>query len=99
MKEVGEFFVGLVFIALSVITGGFVFMKMWNWLIAEPLNIETISYGSGVALSLFLSYTKIRVKDADDEEKGVEVMAKRFFKGLALSGIFLFIGWIVSLCI
>lgn len=98
MEEFGKFMFGLILIGVAILIGGFVFFKMWNWLLVPSLDVIELNYTSGVAISTFLIYIKYKVPK-EEEEPSIKESLEAVGKALLHSGFLLLIGWVVSLFI
>lgn len=97
MEDLGKITWSLILMFLSTLAGGFVTMKLWNWLLVPSIEVNDIAYGYGVAIGVFISFIKMRVPTDREGERGISELNESFCKILALYGLYLLIGWIVSL--
>lgn len=97
MEDLGKFVWSLVLMTISMLAGGFVTMKLWNWLLVPALEVNVLSYGYGVGVGVFLAFMKMKVPEKDEESLDISESNARLGRVLIIYSLFLLIGWVVSL--
>lgn len=85
IKAVGSLLSAILFIPIGLTLDGWVFSKMWNWLLVPFVHFE-ITIPQAVGLSMFVYAITFRISDLDTKDKGVWGL---FFKKVLFRLIFL----------
>ena len=97
MEDFGKFCYVLLLVLLGTLISGFVFMKMWGWVIEPTFNTITLNFAqaTGVCMVLsFLFYRKGEKKDAN-----IKDLTTLFIDQIFVQLLFLGIAKIASLYI
>jgi len=92
----GKLFVGSVMIFLSVIWGGFVFMKLWKWFIVPTFDTKPLLLIQAIGTIMVVSLVTHRNIKAEKDQDWEDIV-KGFFIACFVSVGALFFGWIASL--
>ena len=96
MKELKEFFWGIIIMVIELLLSGLIILKLWNWFITITFNIPELDLVKAMGLCLVINLFMIKLKKKDKELKEVKYL---FLKKVIFLLILLFEGWIVSLFI
>ncbi|MEM1134943.1 MAG: hypothetical protein AAGI07_03820 [Bacteroidota bacterium] len=97
MKDNNEFPFALATIMVRLIAEGFVFMKLWNWMVAPLFQLQPLgvyeSFGLIVILNFLKGYKSIEYEAGFTSELIVNALTKE----LVYSFFFLMLGALISL--
>lgn len=72
MENFGKVCFGVLAILLASIYGGFVFSKLWIWIIQQSFSVKSLSVYECIGIMFFIgSFIKTTQKEEDDESKTV----------------------------
>lgn len=98
MENLGKLCYTVALVIISMITGAFVFIKLWQWFIITSFQATPITIPQALGIMLFVGYLKPKAK-TEDEKITIKKLTESFFETL-LQGVFaLLIGWIITLFI
>jgi len=96
MEQFGKFILGLILVVVSVIFGGFVLSKLWDWFMVYAFALPSISIP--VALGISMTVTLITgAKESKDDMETCRDFFEKIIKIVARQAMFLLMGWIVYL--
>lgn len=86
---------GIFALLISTLFGGYVFMKLWNWIIVTTFEAQTLTLAQSIGLMLIYGYVKS--KPNREDETTFDDIVKSFVETIVLAFWALGIGWIVTL--
>lgn len=99
METLGKIFVGLVLGTISILFGGFLFMKLWVWFIHPVfVGLPVLTFGQSVGITFFISVIKYK-QTKEDENRDFDDIVSDWVKSMVLTGLVLGVGWVVFLFI
>lgn len=70
MENFGKFCFGFLALILASIYGGFVFSKLWLWIIVEHFNVQQLSIYQSIGVIFFIgAFLKTIIKKEEDKSK------------------------------
>lgn len=93
MEKLGNFVAALLFMTFAALMKGFVFMKLWEWIVAPTFNTPTLSLAVSIGLLFIWTFltTKREEKDAEpDYSRAIAYI-------IAICLVYLTLGWVVTL--
>jgi len=100
MKTIGQITAVVLSVVIFAIMGGFVLMKLWNWIIVPIFALNELTFIQAIALSVFVGYVKAKGSPEEKNDKGwEEKLVVIFVYAIVLCSIFLLFGWIAHLLI
>lgn len=98
MKNFGKFCFAIILSVLSVLLGGFVFLKLYEWFIVTAFHTPKICIIQAIGLRIIIAYLKPQT--AKDEEKAtMQKFKKEILLEVLKSIMVLVIGYLIFLCI
>ena len=97
MKTFGIICATVITIILSAIIGGFVFMKLWLWIIVPIFHIRELVLMESIALSFFLSYITYHRDNIKNDGSFSEIFLELIGRIISFNLIILGAGWIIHL--
>ena len=98
METIGKFFTTLIIGLISIITRGFVIMKLWTWFIVPMFSMQALTLVHAIGLSLVVGLLTSELKPEDDDgENWFTKIITRFIFLVIVYAAVLFEGWIISL--
>lgn len=98
MENFGKFCFALLAIVLTSIYGGFVFSKLWLWIIVPITQLRTLSVYESVGIMFFVGcFIKVTQKEEESSSKGWEKFVELILKAIVMYSMYLLIGYIYYL--
>lgn len=102
MEYFGRFIFGLIKILILLCTGGYVAMKLYNWIIVPQFSVPEITIAVGLGIMVFMKFiTSTNVGQQVQAHKKKKWDTRKEFESLFYSllwqGVSLFIGWLTIL--
>lgn len=94
-ESFGIFCYNMLLLFFAVLISGFIFMKLWAWLIVPILVIQPVSFAQSIAITIFLSYVLLTPRQKDQVD--TLELSKLFLKSTAIRLFILFIGYLAHL--
>ena len=95
MEKFGKFFLGALTLFVLSVLGGYVLMKLWEWLIVYAFFVNPINLIQSIGLMVFFNFIKPTIKDKE------ELTWMRFIETtttkLVWYGVALLLGYLVTL--
>lgn len=93
MENFGKFCFAVMALTITTLFNGFVFAKLWLWIVVTTFGVQTITTIQGIALAFFISSF---FKSAPKEEKEVtwKWFGNQFFKSIFMSTFVLLFGYL-----
>lgn len=82
----------LTVLAINILMSGFVFMKLWAWLVSPIFIIEKFSFIHSVAIMMVIGY----LRGQRTSKKEIDI-TESLIKSISVNALYLFFAWIVSL--
>ena len=95
MEKFGKFVWGLVKLVIMYAINGFVFMKLWTWIIVPTFGFKALSFIEAIGIVCITGYIFIRLpKNQEDADKIDSTYSAAI--AIVASALMLLIGWIIS---
>ena len=91
MENFGKFCFGFLAVLLTSIYGGFVFSKLWLWIIVQHFNLNHLNIYQSIGVVFFIG-AFIRTTQKEEEDK-TKTAWERFIL-LVLKSVFLYTGYL-----
>lgn len=99
MKTIGQITLTIIFMIISAIFGGWIFLKLWGWFILPVFeNMPELSLIQAIGLSFVIRFFTADLKpdtDTDPDEVWGKIVYG-FFYGLIIYVTILGTGWVIS---
>lgn len=97
METFGKICAAVIVLVFTSIVGGFVFETLWNWFIVTTFQMKQLTLIEAISISFLIGYLRGNSQKKEEEESSMEKLFISVYRGVAWSGIALFIGWIIHL--
>lgn len=97
METFGKFCFGMLMVIISALLGGFVFMKLWEWFVVYTFKVDPLSMAQSVGLLIVWSFLTHKHKKTNPESIDFSYFAEKFVIILVSAGMFLGIGYLITL--
>jgi hypothetical protein len=87
--------IGIIAVLIEYVIHGYVFMKLWEWLIVYSFNINTVNVVQSIGIIFFLKY--LIHKEDDKELLDNEELLKESLKKLTWLMLVLSLGYTITL--
>jgi hypothetical protein len=94
METFGKITLGIIFIVLSTIFGGFVFAKFWAWFIIPIFALPALTITQAIGVTMVTRLATLHTIWQTEKDIG---FVERCLSGFFFYTILLFFGWIVQL--
>jgi hypothetical protein len=94
MEEFGKICFAILVLFLLAISGGFVFMYLWDWFIVTAFQVQHLTLIECIGVSFFIGYNKGKTNTKENQLKD---LGKDFIESLIYSGIILFLGYVIHI--
>ena len=92
MENFGKFVLGTMLVFLGIVLRGYVLTKFWAWFIVSTFEVKPLALINAIGICFFVGL--LWPRPDSKEGKSFWVKTLELFVGM---GIYLLIGWIVSL--
>lgn len=96
MEKFGKFMAGLLMLIISTLLLGFVFLKLWHWLIMPVFDLKSINMIESIGIMFVIGFIKSKI-----DEKEAKLTMKKLSDKFTISIIFclitLLFGFIIHL--
>ena len=96
MKTLGKIIVAIALIVISVILRGYIIAKFWGWFLMPIFNVDEITIGNALGLSVFVGIFTYSQDTKRGEDKSFWELSLGVLIGYLL---FLLFGWLLKLII
>ncbi len=99
MKTIGEITVALIVSFILSIINGYVFCKLWEWLVIPIFGFDKLTLVQSIGLLFVITFfTLKRKKDkSENTDEFSYQIAERLAYNIIYGILFLFFGWFISL--
>lgn len=94
MEELQKLLTAVVLLFFTIIINGFVFMKLWCWLLIPSLNFQPVTFVQAVAISFFIRTVTNRFRNGGLET--IEDMINDFITWLVYIALALLSGYTIT---
>ena len=94
MEELQKFLTAVLLLIITVIIKGFVFMKLWCWLLIPSLNFQPVTFIQAVSISFFIGTVTNKFKVRS--EYLITDLINDFVAWLVYMGLALSTGYVIT---
>lgn len=93
MDKFGKFCFAVMALTITTLFGGFVFAKLWGWIIVTIFGLQSITTIQGIALAFFITSF---LKTSPKEERDItwKWFGNQIFKSIFINSFILLVGYL-----
>lgn len=97
MKNVVKFLTLVFAMLINSIINGFVFSKLWLWLIVPTFKMQPLRVVEAIGVLIIISFVFYRTNKEEENDAFWETLANSMIHIVLLAGFALLSGWVLSL--
>ena len=99
MENFGKFMAIILAMIISPIIYGFVFMKLWIWIIVPTFHVESLRLVEAIGILILINFTRAKLDKNFERDKFWENFAKNIIFVIVSAIFTLCAGWLLNLFI